>query len=394
MELQSLVLSDDSKTVKVLQRLLKELEISFEHCSQADVAMELLARRKFDGVFADCDIEGSGQLLKAVRRSRTNQRSIVFAILTGNMSVRQAFELGANFVLYKPVSVERAKRSLRAAHGMMMRERRRHFRHPMDSRVYLSFERVKDLQATILDLSSGGMAIKTMEPLALRHEVHLRFALPGNTSFLEGEGQVAWVDAFGRAGLQFTILPPDSQSELEKWLLARATITQAEDALVGAKPAEPRPVENPPPVPMVPAEEPTPELPSALQGELEIEVVSPEAPALAHRRWREDKSRTVLRGETEGRILAAVIRAGKVVVVRGRCEDLSEEGLGGEMEGEFLLGDPVLLQLTLPHSEEPLRMHAEVRHRTENYYGFEFVALDAAQRRVIRRFCDALPVRG
>ncbi|HUK88621.1 MAG TPA: PilZ domain-containing protein, partial [Terriglobales bacterium] len=328
------------------------------------------------------------------RRSRTNQRSIVFAILTGNMSVRQAFELGANFVLYKPVSVERAKRSLRAAHGMMMRERRRHFRHPMDSRVYLSFERVKDLQATILDLSSGGMAIKTMEPLALRHEVHLRFALPGNTSFLEGEGQVAWVDAFGRAGLQFTILPPDSQSELEKWLLARATITQAEDALVGAKPAEPRPVENPPPVPMVPAEEPTPELPSALQGELEIEVVSPEAPALAHRRWREDKSRTVLRGETEGRILAAVIRAGKVVVVRGRCEDLSEEGLGGEMEGEFLLGDPVLLQLTLPHSEEPLRMHAEVRHRTENYYGFEFVALDAAQRRVIRRFCDALPVRG
>ena len=123
-------------------------------------------------------------------------------------------------------------------------------------------------------------------------------------------------------------------------------------------------------------------------------VVPPEAPALAHRRWREDKSRTVLRGETEGRILAVVIRSGKAIVVRGRCEDLSEEGLGGEMEGEFLLGDPVLIQLTLPHSEEPLRLHAEVRHRTETYYGFEFVALDAAQRRVIRRFCDALPVRG
>jgi CheY-like chemotaxis protein len=393
MELQSLVLSEDTKTVKVLRRLLEELEISFEHCPQADMAMELLARRKFDGVFADCDIEGSSQLLKAVRRSRTNQRSIVFAILTGNMSVRQAFELGANFVLYKPVSVERAKRSLRAAHGMMMRERRRHFRHPMDSRVYLNFDRVKDLQATILDLSSGGMAIKTMEPLVLRHEVHMRFALPGNSLFLEGDGQVAWVDSFGRAGLQFTILPPDSQSELDKWLLARATITQAEEALVAPKTAEEsRPREEMPP-PAMAAEVPA-EAPSVMEQEVEIEVVPPDAPALTHRRWREDKSRTVLRGETEGRILAVVIRAGKVVVVRGRCEDLSEEGLGGEMEGEFLLGDPVLIQLTLPHSEEPLRVHAEVRHRTESYYGFEFVALDAAQRRVIRKFCEALPVRG
>jgi CheY-like chemotaxis protein len=392
MELQALVLSEDAKTVKVLRRLLAELEITFEHCPQADGAMELLSRRKFDGVFADCDIDGSSQLLKAVRRSRTNQRSIVFAILTGDMSVRQAFELGANFVLYKPVSVERAKRSLRAAHGMMMRERRRHFRHPMDSRVFLSFERVKDLQATILDLSTGGMAIKTMEPLALRHEVHVRFALPGNADSLEGEAQVAWVDSFGRAGLQFTILPPDSQGELERWLLARATISQAEDVLVAPKPPEsPPPQELPPPEPAV---QETPEEASDLQGEIEIEVVPPEAPALAHRRWREDKSRTVLRGETEGRILAVVIRAGKVVVVRGRCEDLSEEGLGGEMEGEFLLGDPVLIQLTLPHSEEPLRLHAEVRHRTETYYGFEFVALDAAQRRVIRKFCDALPVRG
>lgn len=391
MELQALVLSEDSKTVRVLRRLLEELEITFEHCAQADEAMELLSRRKFDGVFADCDIEGSSQLLKAVRRSRTNQRSIVFAILTGDMSVRQAFELGANFVLYKPVSVERAKRSLRAAHGMMMRERRRHFRHPMDSRVYLSFERVKDLQATILDLSSGGMAIKTMEPLALRHEVHLRFALPGNAAFLEGEAQVAWVDAFGRAGLQFTILPPSSQGELEKWLLARATITQAEENLVAPK-ATDRPAEEMAPLPL-PAEAPLEE-PRDMQKEMEIEVVPPEAPALTHRRWREDKSRTVLRGETEGRILAVVIRSGKVVVVRGRCEDLSEEGLGGEMEGEFLLGDPVLIQLTLPHSEEPLRLHAEVRHRTDTYYGFEFVALDAAQRRVIRKFCDALPVRG
>ena len=389
MELQALVLSEDSKTVRVLRRLLEELEISFEHCTLADEAMELLSRRKFDGVFADCDIEGSSQLLKAVRRSRTNQRSIVFAILTGDMSVRQAFELGANFVLYKPVSVERAKRSLRAAHGMMMRERRRHFRHPMDSRVYLSFEKVKDLQATILDLSSGGMAIKTMEPLALRHEVHLRFALPGNTSFLEGEAQVAWVDAFGRAGLQFTILPPGSQGELEKWLLARATITQAEEALASPKAAESPAEEAAPPAVQAPLEEPPP-----LPKEIEIEVVPPEAPALTHRRWREDKSRTMLRGETEGRILAVVIRGGKVVVVRGRCEDLSEEGLGGEMEGEFLLGDPVLIQLTLPHSEEPLRLHAEVRHRTDSYYGFEFIALDAAQRRVIRKFCDALPVRG
>jgi len=91
--------------------------------------------------------------------------------------------------------------------------------------------------------------------------------------------------------------------------------------------------------------------------------------------------------------VVVTIRAGKTIVMRGKCEDLSEEGLGAEMDGELLLGDPTLIELTLPKVEEPMKLHAEVRHRRDNHYGFEFVSLSPDHRRTIRRFTEALPAR-
>ena len=43
MELKSLLLSSDEKTVRVLRRVLSDLEIDVEHCSNADDAIRRLA---------------------------------------------------------------------------------------------------------------------------------------------------------------------------------------------------------------------------------------------------------------------------------------------------------------------------------------------------------------
>jgi len=371
-KLQSLVLCADEQIVGVLQRLLQELAIGIERCLRADVAMELLARRKFDGIFADCDVPGGRDLLQSVRRSRANQRSIAFAIQSGTMSVGSAFEVGASFVLYKPISMERARRSLRAAHGLMMRERRRHFRQELDTRVYLKMERDQDLQAVIMDISAGGMLIKTPEPVVLKHDLLLRFSLPGISVFIETNGQVMWADKTGRAGIQFVSMPEVSQQLLDEWLLARARIEEplASPGEAGKTPRA--------------ARYPATKAPEAES----VEVEAAEAAG-----WRESRARATFRGEFKMRLIVLLIRSGKAIVIRGRCHDLSETGLGGDMEEELLVGDPVLLELSLPKLDEPLKLHAQVRHRADSHYGFELVGISAAQCQIIRRICESLPAR-
>jgi len=51
--LQSLLLCGDDKVVRVLRRVLSEMEIGVEHCSDADTATQKLTRQRFEAVIVD-----------------------------------------------------------------------------------------------------------------------------------------------------------------------------------------------------------------------------------------------------------------------------------------------------------------------------------------------------
>ena len=46
----------------------------------------------------------------------------------------------------------------------------------------------------------------------------MRFALPGTSTFIRPEAEVAWQNRFGRAGLRFTRLSDLDSEALESWL--------------------------------------------------------------------------------------------------------------------------------------------------------------------------------
>ena len=132
MSLKSLVLSSDEKIVRVLRRVLNDLEISVEHSTGADHAIRTLTRQRFEAVIVDCvNMESAASVLKSVRNSPSNKRAVSVAIVEAQTGLKGAFEMGAHFVLYKPLSPERAKSSFRAARALMKRERRRNFRLPI-----------------------------------------------------------------------------------------------------------------------------------------------------------------------------------------------------------------------------------------------------------------------
>jgi CheY-like chemotaxis protein len=229
MSLKSLVLSSDEKVVRLLRRVLSDLEITIDFCAHHDEALRKLTRQRFEAVIVDCDEgQSAAAVLKAVRTSPANKRAIAVAIAAGNTNLHSAFDMGAHFVLYKPLSAERSKASFRAARALMKRERRRNFRLPIQ--VPVSFLGGTNTQrALTVDLSEGGFSIRLPRRALSPGAVRFALMLPGSERELEGFGELAWESPAGHLGIRFTDLPADARHHLKSWLNDNASELERDD---------------------------------------------------------------------------------------------------------------------------------------------------------------------
>jgi CheY-like chemotaxis protein len=219
MTLDSLILSQDPEVVRVIRPTLEKLSIDVEICHEARAGADILITDKFDAVIVDCDdLSGGLAVLQGLRSTPSNKNSVAFAILNGKRTTTQdAFGMGANFVLQKPISALNASRCFHAALNFMIKERRRYFRQPVKMLVKVIYEG-KTLNATSTNISEGGLALMLREAPPKGAAPHLKFSLPNSNIHLEVEAEVAWVDVKGLAGFRFHNVPKSSQAELEQWL--------------------------------------------------------------------------------------------------------------------------------------------------------------------------------
>ena len=219
MSLESLLLSQDPELVRIIRPTLEKLSIDVEICHEARSATNILISEKFDAVVVDCDdLKGGLEVLQGLRSTPSNKNSVTFAILNGKKTTTQeAFGMGANFVLQKPISALNASRCFHAALNFMVKERRRYFRHPvkMEVRIVLSDKTVKAISTNI---SESGIALMLREALPKGATPRLHFMLPDLNLNFDVEAEVVWADMKGRAGLRFRDLVPGTQEQLEKWL--------------------------------------------------------------------------------------------------------------------------------------------------------------------------------
>lgn len=223
MVLESLLLSRDPQVIRVLRPTLEKLSIDVEVCRGARSGNEILSSEKFDAVIVDCDdLHGGLDVLRGLRKGTSNRNSVAFAILNGATTTSQAFDLGANFVLQKPISPLNATRCFGAALGFMERERRRYFRHPVEIPVTIVFSQGQELKGTTSNISEGGMAVRFRGKLAKGGISKVSFTLPGTSTPMEPKAELAWADGAGRAGLRFLELPKGSRELFEAWLAEQA----------------------------------------------------------------------------------------------------------------------------------------------------------------------------
>ncbi|HSS99086.1 MAG TPA: PilZ domain-containing protein [Terriglobales bacterium] len=219
MPLESLLLTRDTDVIQILQHTLSKLSIDVEICRGARSGTEILLSEKFDAVIVDCDdLQDGLGVLKELRKSPSNRTSIAFAIVNGATTTHQAFELGATFVMQKPLTALNAMRCLSAGLGLMVREQRRYFRYVVELEVIFHFAHNSEVRAHTTNISEGGMAIRAVAPLTRGDSGTLTLTLPNSRGIFEAKAELVWVDGDGRAGVRFTELSEEPRRILNKWL--------------------------------------------------------------------------------------------------------------------------------------------------------------------------------
>lgn len=72
--------------------------------------------------------------------------------------------------------------------------------------------------ALTLNLSHGGIAIRTTNPLESGSKIKVRFRMPGSKRDIDAEGRVAWSDRRVGMGIQFETADPASQTSIDNFV--------------------------------------------------------------------------------------------------------------------------------------------------------------------------------
>ncbi len=237
MNLSSLLVCADDASVQVLRRVLEELNIQAEMCADPVRATVRLAQERFDLLILDCETQDEViALLNESRSSRASGSTLAVVVVAGQESIREMFSLGVNFVLYKPMSYERALSTLRAAQNVLYRDKRRKARAPVHTHATIDYAGVEQAKATLVDLAEDGMAVNFGKRLPPTCKVYFQFQLPGQSATVRLSGQVMWQDWNGRAGIQFVDVPQASRRSLSEWL--QRNLSDATTRELAAEPVE------------------------------------------------------------------------------------------------------------------------------------------------------------
>jgi c-di-GMP-binding flagellar brake protein YcgR len=189
-----------------------------------------LTRQRFEGIIVDCADNGANEVLQSARSAPCNKQAVAVAIVEPIVGLKAVFDVGAHFVLYKPVSSERAKSSFRAARALMKSERRRNARVSVQIPVVLRSPGAGgNMRVSTIDLSEGGMAVNIARGRRPTGKWQTAFTLPGTQIALEIPAEFAWEGTTDQAGLRFQQVSPEATRQLREWLKQNSPEAEQDD---------------------------------------------------------------------------------------------------------------------------------------------------------------------
>jgi CheY-like chemotaxis protein len=215
----TLLISQDEVAIRLVVEALQELALAVETSSDISEALDRVNHQKFEAVFVDTLLGNQATyFLERLRASASNRTAVAFAITASSAKTGDALRAGASFALQRPLTPDSISNTLKAAYGLIVRERRRYFRYPVSVPAVARKKGELEVFGSTVNVSERGMAFSGSRPLTVGVEVTMEFALTDPELTVTAQSIVRWHNARNQSGLSFVFLTSDISSELQGWL--------------------------------------------------------------------------------------------------------------------------------------------------------------------------------
>jgi Tfp pilus assembly protein PilZ len=129
--------------------------------------------------FAACVLpltEGAEAVMDAARSSRSNSRCVIYGVGGNAQEAMRFSKYGINAMFHEPLERPAAAKLVRATHLLVLHEFRRYVRIPVITEVFVSGDAHR-ISASSIEISSGGMSLKTSEDFSIGANVEVSFSL-------------------------------------------------------------------------------------------------------------------------------------------------------------------------------------------------------------------------
>jgi ActR/RegA family two-component response regulator len=218
----ALIVSEDAMVTRQLTEAMEELALAVEVCIKVSDALDRVNHSKLEVAVVDFSLGNQAVLfLEQVRRSASNRTAVTFAITSSSTETAHALKASSSFALERPLTLDSIRHTLKAAYGLIVRERRRYFRYPISVPAAARRKGESEVFGRTVNISESGMALSTSTALMPGTEVTIQFTLTNPQLAVTADCKVCWHNDKGQVGLSFLFLPSNLSSELQTWLARR-----------------------------------------------------------------------------------------------------------------------------------------------------------------------------
>lgn len=205
----------DEPTAAVLRDCFKQFGIQTVN-SNGD-AEKRLQKEKFEACVVPLGRADAENVLTAARNSASNSRIVIYGISRDNQEAMRFSKLCINAVISHPVDRQSALKVVRSTHLLVVHELRRYVRLPVVTLVKVEYAQGA-FRANSVEISAGGMSMKTDIRLQKEQPVEVTFSLPPNGKIIVSRATVCWKrEAADMIGIRFD--PSDERRlEVKRWI--------------------------------------------------------------------------------------------------------------------------------------------------------------------------------
>lgn len=140
--------------------------------------VNLFSRRKFEACVLRLYDPDAEKILQAARNSNSNRRIVIYGIARSTQEALRFSKYGVNAVFDEPLDRQSVLKVVRSTHLLVIHELRRYVRIPVVTDVKLDIGS-GSTNVVSVEVSSGGMSVRSSTPIASQEPVQLTTTLPG-----------------------------------------------------------------------------------------------------------------------------------------------------------------------------------------------------------------------